>query len=62
MKVKSIVFNSTCLLSPNSLKDRELLNSWWTRTGTSTPEGSPKIQPILTNMPLHAPLNAPRWA
>ena len=32
MKVKSIVFNSTCLLSPNSSKDRELLNSWWTRT------------------------------
>ena len=40
-----IVFNSTCLLSPNSSKDRELLNSWWTRTGTSTPERSPKIQP-----------------
>ena len=45
MKVKSIVFNSTCLLSPNSSKDRELLNSWWTRTGTFTPERSPKIQP-----------------
>ena len=45
MKVKIIVFNSTCLLSPNSSKDRVLLNSWWTRTGTSTPERSPKIQP-----------------
>ena len=43
MKVKIIVFNSTCLLSPNSSKDRVLLNSWWTRTGTSTPERSPKI-------------------
>ena len=44
MKVKSIVLNPICLLSPNSSKDRELLNSWWTRTGTSTPERSPKIQ------------------
>ena len=30
--MKSIGFNSTCLLSPKSSKDREDLNSWWTRT------------------------------
>ena len=28
--MKSIGFNSTCLLSPKSSKDREDLNSWWT--------------------------------
>ena len=33
MNMKSIGFNSTCLLSPKSSKDREDLNSWWTRTG-----------------------------
>ena len=43
--MKSIGFNSTCLLSPKSSKDREDLNSWWTRTGSSTPERSLKIQP-----------------
>ena len=43
--MNSIGFNSTCLLSPKSSKDREDLNSWWTRTGSSTPERSLKIQP-----------------